>query len=173
MIGGELLRMNPHRVLVTMCIFVRYLVALVLLLGGLACAGEPPPCPFAEHSDRAPSAGCFTVSEQGLLVIQGISGKISLPGGSSLPDESAQCTAFRETWEETGLSLRPGQLLTIFDTGFYLYRCERHAGSGEIDPPMRLEVLEAFYLPAARFEEFQWRFDEQRELLQDMLSRVN
>ena len=165
--------MSPHRVLETMWIFVRYIVALVLPLVVLACAGEPPPCPFAEHPDRAPSAGCFTVSEEGLLLVQGMSGRISVPGGSSLSDESAQCTAFRETWEETGLSLRPGQLLTIFDTGFYLYRCERHAGSGEIDPPMRLEVLGAFYLPAARFEEFQWRFEDQRELLKDILSRLN
>ena len=138
--------MNPHRVLVTMCIFVRYLVALVLPLGVLACAGEPPPCPFAKHSDRAPSAGCFAVSEQGLLLIQGISGK---------------------------MSLRPGQLLTIFDTGFYLYRCERHAGSGEIDSPLPLEVIDAFYLPAARFDAYQWRFEDQREFLKDMLSRVN
>ena len=165
--------MSPYRVLETMWVFVRYLVALVLPLGVLACAGEPPPCPFAEHSDRAPSAGCFAVSEQGLLLIQGISGKISLPGGSSLPNESAQCTAFRETWEETGLSLRPGQLLTIFDTGFYLYRCERHAGSGEIDSPLPLEVIDAFYLPAARFDAYQWRFEDQREFLKDMLSRVN
>lgn len=66
--------------------------------------------------------------------MQGLNGRLSLPGGSSEPGESAQCTAFRETWEETGLQLQPRELLEVFDTGFHLYRCDRDAWSGEIDP---------------------------------------
>jgi 8-oxo-dGTP diphosphatase len=100
-----------------------------------------------------------------LLLVQSLNGKLSPPGGSSESGESAQCTAFRETWEETGLRLQPRELLEVFDTGFHLYRCERDAHSGEIDPPTRLEVRAAFFLPAARFDSYEWRFSDQQLLL--------
>jgi 8-oxo-dGTP pyrophosphatase MutT (NUDIX family) len=98
-----------------------------------------------------------------------MNGEISLPGGSSLPGESAQCTAFRETWEETGLRLQPRELLDVFDTGFHLYRCERDKRSGVIDPPPRLEVRTAFYLAPDQFESYVWRFEEQRDLLKKLV----
>lgn len=102
-----------------------------------------------------------------------MNGDVSLPGGSSLPGEPAQCTAFRETWEETGLRLQPRELLQVFDTGFHLYRCERDSRSGVIDPPLRLEVREAFYLAADQFETYTWRFEEQRDLLKNLLLNVS
>lgn len=105
-------------------------------------------------------------------MVQGLNGKISLPGGSSKPGESAQCTAFRETWEETGLRLQPRELLEVFDTGFHLYRCEHDALSGVIDPPPRIEVRAAFYLPADRFHTYDWRFEDQQELLKKILLHV-
>lgn len=104
-----------------------------------------------------------------LLVVQGFNGKLSLPGGSSEPGESARCTAFRETWEETGLHLVPGELLRVFDTGFHLYRCERDSGSGGINPPLRFEVQDVFYLQPGRFGEFDWRYPDQRDLLRNLL----
>ncbi|MGL4563730.1 MAG: NUDIX hydrolase, partial [Halioglobus sp.] len=128
-------------------------------------------CPVSGKGDQAPSAGCFTTSAEGLLLVQGLDGRVSLPGGSSKPGESAQCTAFRETWEETGLHLQPRELLQIFSTGFHLYRCERGEHSGEIDPPPRWEVQAAFYLPADQFNRYAWRFEDQKELLRLMLSR--
>lgn len=105
-------------------------------------------------------------------MVQGMNGEVSLPGGSSLPEESAQCTAFRETWEETGLRLQPRELLRVFDTGFHLYRCERDGQSGVIDPPPRFEVRAAFYLAADQFDEYEWRFEDQRDLLRDLLLNV-
>ncbi len=144
-------------------------VAPVLTLLLAACAPGTPPCPFGGAPEYASSAGCFTVSGDGLLLVQSLDGRISLPGGSREADESAQCTAFRETWEETGLRLQPRELLQVFDTGFHLYRCERDASSGDIDPPLRFEVRAVFYLPAARFDSYQWRFPQQRSLLENML----
>lgn len=137
-----------------------------------ACSGEAPRCGFAGKPAFAPSAGCFAASKEGLLVVQGMNGEVSLPGGSSLPEESAQCTAFRETWEETGLRLQPRELLRVFDTGFHLYRCERDGQSGVIDPPPRFEVRAAFYLAADQFDEYEWRFEDQRDLLRDLLLNV-
>lgn len=142
------------------------LAAAVLLT---ACSDSAPECVFAGKPDTAPSAGCFAVSQDGMLVVQGMNGEVSLPGGSSLPGESAQCTAFRETWEETGLRLQPRELLDVFDTGFHLYRCDRDDQSGVIDPPPRYEVRAAFYLAADQFGAYEWRFEEQRDLLQGRL----
>jgi 8-oxo-dGTP diphosphatase len=147
------------------------LVAALLALA--ACADHAPDCPYAGSPDTAPSAGCFAASPDGLLVVQGMNGEVSLPGGSSLPGESAQCAAFRETWEETGLRLQPRELLQVFDTGFHLYRCDRDVRSGAIDPPPRLEVRAAFYLAAEQFETYDWRFEEQRDLLKNLLLNVS
>ncbi len=140
---------------------------LVTLLA--ACEDGEMACPLADPDEVAASAGCFSVENGGLLLVRGFNGKVSLPGGSSEPGETARCTAFRETWEETGLRLLPGELLAVFDTGFHLYRCERDDGSGEIDPPLRLEVREVFYLSIDRFFDYEWRFAEQRDLLREML----
>ncbi|CAA0125548.1 Uncharacterised protein [Halioglobus japonicus] len=147
----------------------RGVCAVVVALAVSACSGEAPSCPFTGVADTAPSAGCFVASGQELLLVQGFNGKLSPPGGSSVPGESAQCTAFRETWEETGLRLRPGELLEVFDTGFHLYRCDRDAHSGEIDPPVRFEIRDAFFLPVARFDKFEWRYPEQQLLLKARL----
>ncbi len=147
----------------------RWQMLAAILVTLVACAEGAPACPATGNSDVAPSAGCFAASAEGLLLVQGLDGKVSLPGGSSEPGESAQCTAFRETWEETGLRLQPRELLQVFNTGFHLYRCERGALSGDIDPPRRFEIRAAFYLPADRFHTYDWRFEEQREPLKTLL----
>lgn len=144
-------------------------VAVVVALLLASCANESPRCPYNGKADSAPSAGCFSVSGQGLLVVQDLNGRLSPPGGSSMAGESSQCTAFRETLEETGLRLQPRELLQVFDTGFHLYRCERNAASGEIDPPPRFEVRDAFYLPAERFDNYEWRYPGQQIVLREML----
>jgi 8-oxo-dGTP diphosphatase len=144
--------------------------ALLVALSG--CADSAPACPFAGTGHSAASAGCFLASSEGLLVVQGMNGKLSPPGGSSVPGELAQCTAFRETLEETGLRLQPRELLRIFETGFHLYRCERDGQSGEIDPPLYWEVRAAFYLPVDQFDDYEWRFPNQQLVLKTLLPKV-
>lgn len=122
-----------------------------------------PPCPFSGTAIEAPSAGCFAVSDQGLLVVENLSGKLSPPGGSALPGESAQCAAHRETWEETGLNLLPTEQLATFDTGFELFHCVDTGSAGSIYTPSPLEVRRAFYLQPASFEQADWRFSGQGE----------
>ena len=46
-----------------------------------------------------------------MLVVDSRRGGLTPPGGKMKKGESAQCTAHRETLEETGLDLKPGELL--------------------------------------------------------------
>jgi 8-oxo-dGTP diphosphatase len=139
-----------------------------------ACAvGDAPLCRFEGEVDSAPSAGCFSLVDGDLLLVQGLNGKISVPGGSAVQGESAQCAAHRETWEETGLDLAVGELLEVYDTGFHLYVCAQHASSGEIDPPPRMEVRQAFYLAPEQFGQWEWRYPEQRGLLEGLTRELS
>lgn len=145
--------------------------ACVVLMSAVmtGCDVEAPPCPYADVGDIAPSAGCFVTSDGGLLMVQGFNRKLGLPGGSSEPEEGSRCTAYRETWEETGLLVEPTEVLTVFDTGFFLYQCNSVDGRKTPNPPPRMEVLKAFYLPADQFDDYEWRFEEQKDELKTLL----
>ncbi len=113
------------------------------------------------------------MSDNKVLVVETLQGLVNLPGGSSQPNEPAQCTAQRETWEETGLHLRVGELLTVVEeTGFHLYHCHITTESGEIDPPPRMEVRAAYWLKPDRFGEKQWRFKGDETRLADLASSL-
>jgi 8-oxo-dGTP diphosphatase len=146
--------------------------ALTIFISILLCAcsyQDAPPCRFSGQPAIAPSAGCFSVIDQRLLVVQNLAGDISPPGGSSNRGETAQCTAVRETWEETGLTLKVGPKLATFTTGFHLYQCQRDADSGEIGPPQRLEIRQAFYLHVNEFDQWEWRYPEQEDFLRKLV----
>lgn len=144
-------------------------IALLIAISVTACGRQAPACPDTRSTPIAPSAGCFHEDETGLLVVEQFNGKISIPGGSSDSGESARCAAHRETWEETGLNLQVGELVTVFDTGFHLFHCYRHPGSGDIDPPLRLEVRSAFFLPLEQFGQQEWRYPQETSILQRLL----
>ena len=144
-------------------------IALICTLLYAFLYPDAPACSFSGKPAVAPSAGCFSVIDQRLLVVQSLRGSISPPGGFSNVDETAQCTAVRETWEETGLTLKPGRKVATLATGFHLYECQRDAQSGEIDPPPRLEVRRAFYLHVDDFDQWQWRYPGQEDLLRNLI----
>lgn len=135
----------------------------------VSCQATAVRCPFTGTPDVAPSAGCLAVVHGRVLVIRNPEGKVGPPGGGSLDGEAAQCTAHRETFEETGLDLLPRQLLRTFDTGFNLYYCEIHSGSGSIAPRSFFEVQHAYWLPLEEFGLVQWRFAGQGDELEQML----
>lgn len=145
----------------------RWLLPALALLAGCQVQTTPP-CPEFSREDFAPSAGCLAVREGKVLVVRDLQGLLSPPGGSAEDGESAQCAAFRETWEETGLRLTPVRLLKVFETGFHLYRCEHHDASGDIDIPPRLEVRDAFYLSPSEFDAWNWRFPGQELALKQL-----
>lgn len=147
-------------------------VVLLLLANLGGCTGRAPPCPYHGPPRAASSAGCLAIVHGRMLVVENLSGKVSPPGGSALQGESAQCTAHRETWEETGLDLLPRQLLRSFSTGFDLYACELHADTGELQPHAPTEVSRAYWLPMAAFDQVQWRFPGQDRELLEMLDSL-
>lgn len=151
---------------------IAVILSAALIASGCDVNAKAPPCPFQGSGDLAPSAGCFSIEEGKLLVVQGRNSKLSPPGGSARGDESAQCTAHRETWEETGLALKPTELVDVFDTGFHLYRCERIPASGEIDPPQRFEIRSAFYLAPDEFDAWDWRFPGQELVLRKLMHKL-
>lgn len=143
-------------------------LATSVLLTAACAPSVDRPCPYQGEPDYAFSAGCLTVVHGKLLVVDSRTGGLTPPGGKSRDGESAQCTAHRETLEETGLDLIPRELVTVLDTGFHLYRCEIHAGSGSIEPDV-LEVKRGLWLDISAFDDVKWRYPGQGQMLTDLL----
>jgi len=102
--------------------------------GPVAAAGGPTAesahesigCDF-DHGDSKPAhAGCF-ITRGGKLLAERLTydgSKYDIPGGQTNWREPARCTAYRETYEETGYLARPRELLAVVRNGFHIYRCE-------------------------------------------------
>lgn len=142
------------------------MVCLGFFLNG--CSTRPD-CPQSLSTNPAISAGCLVIEKHQLLVAQTHSGVVSIPGGSGNNDEASHCTAHRETWEETGLSVEPTHLVRVFDNGFHLYRCRWHGEQLETSAPFVLEIDKAFWVKAKDFDQYRWRFPAQAQWLQQLL----
>lgn len=146
----------------------RTAVLLLLAVGLSACERRPPPCPYNDAPGSAPSAGCFVATEAGLLVVEQPGGTISVPGGMVEPGESARCAAVRETWEETGLRVSAGRLLSVFDSGFELYACDRQDENAPVRTRMPGEVSAVYFLPYSQFREARWRFSSDLPIIEQI-----
>lgn len=70
------------------------------------------------------SAACLIRIQDQMLVTLGQStDKYSLPGGKSKKNESAQCTAHRQTWAKTGFNVLVGKYLGMGNDGLRYYQC--------------------------------------------------
>lgn len=58
-----------------------------------------------------------------LLIRHRLSNKLDFPAGTINEGESAQCAAHREVWEETGLNVFVGELLTTTKSGMPVFNC--------------------------------------------------
>jgi len=154
-----------------MALAPRVAALAIIFVSVSACTGEAPPCPDSSKTAAASSAGCLVLKQQQLLMVIDHTGKLSVPGGGSDGVESPRCTAHRETWEETGVDIRPTALVGVFANGFHLFQCELHATSGAIDPPRRMEIEQALWLSPEQFKLYSWRFPEERLWLEQWMRK--
>jgi 8-oxo-dGTP pyrophosphatase MutT (NUDIX family) len=138
------------------------------LLAGCGPQLQPPACPAAATSadERRGNAGCLIVNNGRVLVLRHQpTGKIGLPGGTPRSGERAACTAHRETFEETGLTVEIGPFVAQMDNGFLVYAC-RLADSGypenfTVPPHARGEVQAIFWASLDEQNAGNWRFPTQ------------
>ena len=92
--------------------------------------------------------------------------KLSPLGGTAVQQEAAQCTAHRETWEETGVEVRVGTLLKNVNRQFYLFHCiaadEDFIKGPKDDFPVpeafEKEISEVLFLDPTTVSNDTWRF---------------
>ena len=96
-----------------------------------------------EVSYKGPSACLVRVQNSLLVVEQSSTGLYDLASGDSLSNESAQCTAHRNMWEQTGFNVEVGQLLSITSNGTHVFACKLNNGFNAFDASGRDEGIEA------------------------------
>ncbi len=157
---------------------------LLLCLEGaplLAQSGAPE-CRIASglESQLQGNAGCIIKIDNKMLIVRHQkTGKLSPPAGTAKEGEAAQCTAHRETWEETGVEVRVGRLLKSFDDQFHLFHClaidEALIRSSELPVPeaFKSEISEILFLNPTLLSNDEWRFPEQVSGIKDAFKRIS
>lgn len=144
---------------------------LIFILAGLSLPGclPAPDCelPAGMQPDPPANAGCLVrMSDRMLLVRDRKTARYSLPGGTSEDREPAQCTAQRETWEESGLRVQVGDLLARLDNEFHIYACTPLAGDIDVETALSptlgswLEIERADWLRPADLAASAWRYPQ-------------
>jgi 8-oxo-dGTP pyrophosphatase MutT (NUDIX family) len=146
----------------------KLLVIAVLAFCLMGCS-QRPECSSSTGDMTAPSAGCLVVSDGDLLLVKSMGGFYGPPGGSVDRRESAQCGAERETWEETGVIAKAGELAVEFDNGFHLYWCESLSGRA-IDISRPLEIKHADWFDPELFQHLKWRYRGQGEAIEKLMA---
>lgn len=159
-------------------------LTLLLLISqkALAETPSPPMCRINKaHFEAVPgNAGCvIKVGKTILTITHRDSEKYDVPGGRSNGEtESAQCTAHRETWEETGFNVEVGELLGINEDRFRYYACtlDDDFGGKIFTFPLpdwaEREVIGIQLVDVFDTQHFHWRFPDQLILLRDMFNKV-
>ena len=112
-------------------------------------------CRFVLYENPAPAAAALVLKGSEILLtrraIRPFRGSWTLPAGYEESDEAPADTAVRETFEETGLKVRPFGLYDVFHTGddprkraiLIVYLCE--VVGGELSPGD--DALDARFFP--------------------------
>lgn len=148
---------------------VRETVLLMLVLVS-GCGATPPPCQFTGAPVSAKSAGCLVLKGEKLLLVKTRYEGFGPPAGHTQTDESAQCAAERETFEETGIEVVAGDLVFAMDNGFHLFWCEQ---VGEDEPTIhrQLEIASAEWYPPSSFHSLDWRYPSQANRFAELIGK--
>ena len=126
------------------------------------------------------NAGCLIKIDDKMLVVRHCqTNRLSPPAGTAAEGETAQCTAHRETWEETGVEVRAGRLLRTFDDQFHLFHClavdETIIKQPELQvpEPYRHEICEILSLNPSLSSDEDWRFPEQLPGIKEAFKRIS
>lgn len=148
------------------------LCLLCLLLPAVVLAD----CPrvSGQEDDRRANAGCLILHDDKVLLISHRwGGKLGVPGGTREADELAQCTAYRETYEETGLAVTVGRRLAVMKNGFHLYRCYPEQVLSPAPRPVPTsalaEVKALDWYPLESLDRDSWRFAYQFDLFLEVV----
>ncbi len=145
-----------------------WLLCFILVMSLAACS-QKPSCSVTSGDIDIPSAGCLAVDNGELLLVKIMGGTHGPPGGSVDRNESAQCAAERETWEETGVQVVAGDLAAEFDNGFRLYWCEAVSGR-DIEISRPLEIQHADWYAPELFQHLKWRYADQADIIQHLMN---
>ena len=141
-----------------------------LVLACLAGCESAPDCTFTGEGDKAYTAGCLVLHDNELLLVEAMGSKWGPPGGTVRPNESAQCGAERETWEETSVAVSAQELALAFDNGFHLYWCTPvGAPTPEVRAP--LEIMSVGFFPPGDFAQLNWRYPDQGAVFYNMVKQ--
>ena len=132
----------------------------------------------SSESDQAFAAGCLIKMNNKLLTVRHrFSGKLGIPAGFSEESETARCTAFRETLEETGLTVTVHELLKEHDNGFRLFRCQP-SDTVNVSETLAVpatgvsEISEVLWLDPLPVPRHQWRFPDQQPDLMELFKSI-
>lgn len=140
------------------------------IIGSMSCS-EVPKCTYAGEIVAEANAGCLVVHQNRLLIVEDYLKQMSLPGGTKTTGEAPQCTAEREVWEETGISVKAGRKIKTFENGFQVFACEV-IGEQILDGSTRSafsEIESIHWIAIDQFNGATWRFPGQVTLMKQYL----
>lgn len=146
-------------------------------LGVAGCADAPPCRIVPEYTDSARgNAACLIRREDEVLAIRHrFSDRLDLPGGRSDGIETGQCTAHRETWEETGLNVVVGPRVSRPDESL-LYECSLSGDEADLTDRSisliaRIEVADLTWIDVQESRGRDWRYRWQLRWIRQILAR--
>jgi 8-oxo-dGTP pyrophosphatase MutT (NUDIX family) len=145
-----------------------------------ACSLDAPPCRVDPGlvDDRRSNAVCVIRNgDRVLTTINRYSGKLDLPGGRREGDETGQCTAHRELWEETGFDGTVGRLLIDRNSTMF-FDCQLPLSVDvtrkiSVPPWAHIEVAGIQWIDPSEQAPADWRFPGQLETLRLALDEAN
>ncbi|MCL6268582.1 NUDIX hydrolase [Sansalvadorimonas sp. 2012CJ34-2] len=133
-------------------------------------------CPYSTDEYQPANAGCLITKEDEVVIVtMRRSGKQTIPGGTSEKGETARCTAYRETFEETGIRVSVHEMLAEFSNGFQLYRCKPIAvESSPLNPD---EISDVSWRSWLSLNTDNWRYPEffikTRRLIREQITGIS